>query len=535
MFVASDSCNLHNIKHIELIEFKDELKNSPQTLSIENAPMYYKIVLSHFRHSIKTEIKHTILETLYKILCKPEFLKVFVTKGFAPALPFSHKDVIDDIFKILYLLVKKVPDSFDEFVSNSFSKLVCNRGLKSLVILSIYFDNDFFRIGDLSEEYKYIKPNDFQKYINYKPMLQILLDQKERFTKPDICVQYAALLSHIINMYPDLGEIESNNFGATAFEILTQLLLPSEDESENIESERTRITSIYSYLCKISSKVGDCELPCQTIQTHLKDPNLCTPALELLLVSKYSIDNEEEMADDTFLQSLLRISNNGNKLALLVLLRLAKRNDVAQKLIEKPSWMEKCKNSHHNAPPEKLLHYIVDTLRLFLVVFNHKNLREQIVSDNEFLIFLNILVETGEPDILTLCLSILRRVDNLTKDFIEDIDECEFVSKFIDIARDLPTGVYDSILLIDTIGKNMFSKDVLNNCKFLKDCLENNSKFDAAATAAIDLCKFKKYRDRLVSLGVDDIFKKKKKTDPKIRKKAEMFIRQLDSDQDVID
>lgn len=537
MFAASDSCNLHYIKHIEEIEFKNELEKSPETLSIENASAYFKIVLAHFRHQIKTETKHLILKTLYKILCKPDFLNVFVTKGFTPALPFSHKDVIDDIFKILYLLVTKVPNSFDEFVGNSFSKLVFNRGLKSLIILSIYFDNNLYRIGDISEEYKNpdIDETKIKKYANYRPMLRILLDQKERFMKPDICVQYAALISHIICKYPCLcGKDPSQNsyiFGLDAFEVLTQLLLPSEEENENIESERARIISIYSYLCKISAKIEECELPCQIIREHLKDQYLCTPALELLLVSKYAIDNDEEMANEGFIQSLLRIANSGNRLALLVLLRLAKnRNDVAQKLVEKPAWMEKCKKAHQNAPPEKVLSYVVDTLRLFLVVFNHKNLRDHIVSDNEFLIFLTILVETQEPDLLTICLQILRRVENLTKDFIEDIDECEFVSKFIEYSKK-----YDSIVLIDTIGKNMFSKDVWNNCSFLKDCLEQDEKFDAAATAAIDLCKFKKYRDRLKSLGVPEIFKKKSKEDQKKRNKAEMFFRQFESNQDVID
>ena len=185
MFVASDSCNLHYIKHIEEIEFKNELEKSPETLSIENAPSYFKIVLAHFRHQIKTETKHAILKTLYKVLCKPDFLDVFVTKGFAPALPFSHKDVIDDIFKILYLLVTKAPNSFDDFVGNSFSKLVSLRGLKSLIILSIYFDNNLYRIGDISDEYKRedVDESKIKKYANYRPMLRILLDEKKRFKK----------------------------------------------------------------------------------------------------------------------------------------------------------------------------------------------------------------------------------------------------------------------------------------------------------------------------------------------------------------
>lgn len=536
MFVASDSCNLHYIKHIEEIEFKNELEKSPETLSIENAPSYFKIVLAHFRHQIKTETKHAILKTLYKVLSKPAFLDIFVTKGFAPALPFSHKDVIDDIFKILYLLVTKAPNSFDDFVGNSFSKLVNIRGLKSLIILSIYFDNNLYRIGDISDEYKKedVDESKIKKYANYRPMLRILLDEKKRFMKPDICVQYAALISHMICKYPCLcKEDQSSNssvFGLDAFEVLTELLLPNEKETESIESERARIVSVYSYLCKISSKIEECELPCETIRNHLKDQYLCTSALELLLVSKYSLDNDEEMADEGFIQSLLRIANNGSKLALLVLLRLARRNEVAEILVKKPAWMEKCKKVHQNASQEKLLTYVVDTLRLFLVVFNHKNLRDQIVRDNEFLIFLTILVETREPDLLTICLQILRRVGDLSKSFIEDLDECEFVSKFIEGSKK-----YDSIVLIDTIGKSYFSKDVWNNCPFLKECLLTDKTFDDAATAAIDLCKYKKYRDRLVSLGVDEIFKKVRKEDQKKSKKAEMFLSQLESNQDVID
>ena len=485
MFASSDSCNLHNIKHIEELDFRDELKKSPFTLHLDNAVPYFKILLSHFKHQIPKETKHLILTTLYKILSNDEFLNVFVIEGFAPVLPFTHKDVLDDLFDILFLLVNKVPEVFDEFVSNSFSKLVKYRGSRSLTILAIYSQG-------------------FDQRRNPWPVVEILFREKERFLKEDVCLPYCALLSYLVAHYKQFADKK----GTSAFEVITSLL-----HSDNF----TITAQAYSYLSSIMMRVPDCEVPYDVLKQHLLIPQFTTPVLELLLVSQ--IENEEVLNDKIFIKNLLKVSGAGNKLSLMVLLRLARRNDIAMVLVEDPVWMEKD------------LPTLVDTLRLFLVVFSHKDMRHKITNDSEFPLFLNSLIESGEIEQMSLCLMILRRVDPLTEDLVHDLTESEFVSKFVEKAErnGSDNAIYDAILLIDTIGKQFFTRDVLKACKNLNSYLVSH--FDQASACVIDLCNHERYKKRFRDLGMIDFFKKKKK-DPTKRKRAMLFLQAIGEAQD---
>ncbi|OHS97205.1 hypothetical protein TRFO_36627 [Tritrichomonas foetus] len=480
MFEASDSCNLHYIKHIDEIEFKDELKKSPYTLQLDHASTYFKIVLSHFRHQIPKETKHIILTTLYKILSTDEFLDVFVTEGFAPILPFSHKDVLDDLFDILFLLVTKAPQVFDEFVSNSLSKLVRYRGLRSIIILAIYSEK-------------------FSTFKNPWPVVDILFKEKDRFLKADICIQYCALLANLVMNEKEFMEKRGSN----AFEVITSLLN---------SDQNSIVVSAYSYLCIIINKIPYCEVPFEILKEQLKNHHFTNSVLELLLISP--IEDENSMYDKTLIKNLLRIAGSGSKLALMVLLKLAKREDIASLLVEDPVWME------------KELPSLVDTLRLFLVVFGHKNLRSKITTDPEFPLFLNSLIDTGEIERMSLCLLILRRVDPLSEELIQDLNDSEFVTKFIEYEErnGSDEAIYDAILLIDTIGKRFFTRDILKACKNLNGYLRTH--FEQAAAAAINLCAHEKYAKKFRDLGMVDFFKKKKKDQSK-RKRSMLFLRAI--------
>lgn len=609
MFEASDKCNLHNIKHIECDEFEDELINSPDTLRRDDAEAYFKIILSLFKkkdqpnEELDKKKMSLLLSTLYKVLAKKEFRQIFVNERYSPALPFSRKETYEELLNILLLLAKKSPEVFDATVCSSFDNIVSRRGQNSFIILYNYCENQNYCIdfppkpktpseneqspkksqksektSKKSQKNGESNENKKEKYTNPWPMLDILFSDEckgqDRFLKPDLCKEYARLLTRLCVNCPNVQEY----YKQKPFEIITKLLIRFADDSDDEKTMKMKpdlesIREAYSCLAQIASipefaKKYPLSIEYNLILQHLKEPTLVRSALELLLVTTDYFPKLEPSDDDDivfqqkkkdfqiYLKNLIRIAAlgaedrkdsivNNSKLAALILMRLAKREDIANLLIEQPTWMEK------DLPD------FFSTFQLFLVVYGHKALRRKLVSDPEFLIFLNILVSNAgtakrkqKIQLLEMCLKIFRHMNDpvtpdpqqtqrsftCTEEFLEDLSDSNFVSNFIETAAEVrdeeeEDATYQIILLLDTIGSNYVTPQLMPYLKNLNDYIQQDINFDHALTAATHLAKHKEYAQKFKDMELHKYIKKKyQKQSPeyeKIRRRINTFLNTL--------
>ncbi|OHS95202.1 hypothetical protein TRFO_02137 [Tritrichomonas foetus] len=480
-----EPCNLEILKNPEQRGFLDEIQSAHVYLTNDQAEEFFIIVLSHFDKDISIENGKAILHSICRILSKDEFLKVFVAKDLSSALPFSKKNYLEDVFDVLYVLVTRYPQAFNESLCARFQRKIRNKGEKSLLILTIYSQH-------------------FNEIDNPWPMLELLFSEFNRFSKEDIAGKYASLLAVLVQSYPEFRRAK----GAEAWENVCQLLSIENDEI---------LDQVYNSLAIIANSIRHCEFPFQYILEHFQHQSLQKSIVSLLLVVPLE---GSKLKDYGFIKSLVKIASENPK-ALLVLFRLAESKSIAQILVEKdPSWMEK------DIPN------LIDTLRLFLVVFQHKQLRPFIATATEFYnLMLRLIDEKNESIIAIVCI-IIRRLD-LTEEVIAELSSTGFIMTFMETVREMNTigSSRYGLLLLDKIAKSYYTKELVQSCEWVSKLIKaRGDLFEDAAVVATGLCKYRRCEKKFKELYMIEFFLKLKK-DPESKKIASKFLKAIGSDE----
>ena len=496
MFETEDACNLAIIADPDHYDFYDQLKDAARNLKPDQVRPYFKTVLGSFRRTEKEggldkESKKALLQSIYRVLTVPDFRTIFVEHWFASALPFSDTEMIDDLLSVLFLLVKSAPEIFDDSIARSFSHLVKHRPAKCLQLIALFAQH----FADVSCPWY---------------MVDVLFDKSRHFATPELVVRYSETFAYLVSTYSRYAKER----GADAFTKVCELL-----DTEKYES----LIKIYNSLCIIANAVPEVVPPFEAVKQHVRIPELQGSVLNLLLIVPLDY---KESNDRVLLRRLFRAAEKDNKGAL-VLMRLAKEPAIASTMVSEASWMEKS------------LPTIIDTLRIFLVVFQHRELRQAIGEDPGFIIFLNRLIdeESGDDDkgnemLHALALKILRRIDPLTPELIQELSTSGFIHDFLqhELEYDTKGSKHDAILMIDTIGKCCYTRELITACKKLRDFIfEEGDEWQNACIAAIDLCKLKKCAKLFREMSLIEYFTKLRRID-QTKEIAAMFLRAMDSD-----
>lgn len=496
MFETEDACNLAIIADPDHYDFFDQLKDAARNLQPEQVRPYFKTVLGLFRRTEKEggldkEAKKALLQSIYRVLTVPQFRTIFVENWYASALPFSDTTMIDDLLSVLFLLVNSAPEVFDDSISRQFSHLVKHRPSKCLQLIALFA----MHFADVSGPWY---------------MVDVLFDKAKYLTTPDLIVKYAETFAYLVSTY---GRYAKER-GVDAFAKVCELL-----DSDNYAS----LVKLYNSLCVIANSVPDVIPPFEHIKHHVRIEDLQGSVLNLLLIVPLDF---KESNDRVLLRRLFRAACNDNK-GVLVLMRLAKDPVIAGTMVAEASWME------------KKLPTMIDTLRLFLVVFQHKELRQAIGEDPGFIIFLNNLIDEsngenakGNELLHALALKILRRINPLTPELVADLSQSEFIRNFLEhtLEYDTKGSKHDAILMIDTIGKCCFTRELIPGCKKLRDFIfEEGDEWHNACIAAIDLCKLKKCAKLFREMSLVEYFSKLRRID-QTKEVAAMFLRAMDAD-----
>jgi hypothetical protein len=186
---------------------------------------------------------------------------------------------------------------------------------------------------------------------------------------------------------------------------------------------------------------------------------------------------------------------------------IAKGHNGAVKVLEDPRWL---------LLP---LPQLVDTVRLFLVVFHHKSLRVKFLTIPQFVPFLRILVGLRDPGILAIVATVLRRIP-AKAEHVRLISESRLLHDLADVANALHDRISlgAALLVADSIGNVMFVEELVEFCDIIADCagddgdLGKRASFVAARLAKYPECGSKLSRCNLGQFADD------RQDDPQIQK-----------------
>ena len=212
-----------------------------------------------------------------------------------------------------------------------------------------------------------------------------------------------------------------------------------------------------------------------------------------------------DFANGKLIKRILSISQD-NIVGTLVLMRFALDESVSQILVDDSRWL----NADLPTPE--------DTLRLFLVVFTHKNLRNSIAQVPEFIPFLQSLIDFKSVAMLQTLCTILRRI-KLTTLLVKRMSSQLIIANFLETSDSIgtPDATYQSILFCDTISNVAFTKEFVTFCEVLKEtCDSEDENFYQAVALAIEFCRHEKCLKKMRKLRLAEVltnsqFSKKKK------------------------
>lgn len=494
---GDESVDLNIIRNPNSPKFLDELQSAYLYLRPDQAEKFFKIILSFFDKKIEIDTGKEILSCLCNVLSKEAFLKIFIKKDFAPSLPFTKKDYIDDLFDVLYVIVTRYPQAFDENLSACFSKKIKNRGEKSLMIITT-FSQHFNEIDDPW------------------PMLNLLFTCSERFTKPDIVDSYSALLSTLVQNYPEFRR----EHGEDSWNVVTDMLDKITDNS--------KLETLYSSLCGMAESLKKVKFPFNVAKDHLRDKALAPYILNLFLL--LPLRSSKDLEDRVLIKMLLKQAKT-SKTASLVLFKLAENEGIAKILANDPIWL------NTDIPN------IVDTLRLLLVIFKHQELRLVIAESVEFLDFLLRILKLKQYN--GIVCTIIRRID-LTPELLKNLSTSNFLIKFISQSTEKiasEESFRDALLLVDKIADTCekeqlcntrdmsYTRELIQSCNWIfsklivgKAGLDNL--FEDATLVAIKLCKIPRCAKKLTELSAIEYFEKIK-SDPEKKSIARAFLKAI--------
>ena len=114
--------------------------------------------------------------------------------------------------------------------------------------------------------------------------------------------------------------------------------------------------------------------------------------------------------------------------------------------------------------------------------------------------------EKADVKTLTALSKIVRRVD-LVAEIVDILSAGEFFANYLarcDVLQNKKSE-YLSILMIDTISKFCFTREMIPMCKTLYDIITGGGEnVDSAIRLAIDLCVYKKCQDRFTSMKIGE-------------------------------
>lgn len=485
MSETTDTLNIKVFKKLTNKNFMEGLEMAPTLLKVRQASLFYKTILAHFTNKeIPTETGESILKTLSLCLKNEENLRCFIEGSFANMLPTDQRRFHDAIFEIFYIIVTVGSIMIDESIAAVFQNLIKHNPKKSLTIIALYCQH-------------------FVEIENPWPMIDLLIQEGALFNIPNVAPDYISLLAFLNKKYVEYRSGRAQH----CWNQMISMLSATDNQS---------LISCYGGLCTIAEFYPGGGLQIDLVALHLKDSELQNSVLSMLNVATL---NENDASSKKLISALMDVAETNVK-ATLILMKLGCIFTAAQTIFSMTGWVN------------KKLPTTTDTLRLFLVLLRHKDLREEIAESPDFVEFLKQIISMDRPGVVPIACTIIRRVP-LSKDLALNLSKSGFLKQFYDVPEDGDDGLtqHSKLLLTDTICRVTYVREYVSICDKVAEIIRENGEFtDSALLVAVKLCKYQRCKNRFKELKLDAFFKKNP-IKPKLQSVAKNFLKAMADDE----
>lgn len=457
------------------------LRVSHLSLTTEQVSEYFEILLSHFSSKFETKYGNEILVSICSVIDNDENASVFVQNGCVDSLPFAQKQYFNQILDILFILVRKAPNIFNDRISSHIASY-CEDAPRKCLTLVVMFSQQLEQVD------------------NVLPMLDILFHRSEDFRRKDCINDYISL---IIWLLKNCDEFRSERLQHSWTYLCDMLIITS----------AAVLNTIYCSLCSVYDLNPDLVrtfgYPSEAINVHLKHPS--TQAQVLSLMIRYPPPYNSKYMDQIII-TLSEIAKKEEK-ALLLLLGLVLDEDNAKILLQHSGWM--C-----NGCPQ-----ILDTLKLFGAIMLHKNLRSRVVKCKHIIPFFTSLLEINSLGVCNAVCSIMRRLP-LTDEFLDELSNSGFLAGYFAVVQEInDVKVQISALrLLNILTRVKFLNEYLRMTEFVIVLIRNNSELiRSASNVSVKLVRYPECAKIFREEKMDEFFSQSF-TDERMSKYARKFM-----------
>ena len=425
-------------------EFYNALSN---VQNVVNAKLFFKSISSLFSPNVSIEDQKLVLNSITKLVANQRNADTFITNGFITILPFQNATFDEEFSSLLYNLVQNSANLLTDQVIPYFMDYIDRQPEKSLLLIS-----------NFSMQFSQIQ--------NPWPFIDILFLNRLKFSYPHIAPFYCTLLAYLCKKHKSFRKERGKKSWRNIWKCI-----------ENPETKSLR--KCYAALCACSC-VNSVSIRIPIITKHLLVKNLQSNCLSLLLLVP-PIEYDEELV-----RNLLNIATI-DKRAILVLCQMCENPELCIPFIENDEWMK-----------SELPQY-EDTLRLLLVIFQHKELRNSISQAPNLFFLLRAVVSIEKVSFICACSSIMRRF-SMTDEIIQKASESGFLRTIFALSSEMGNqkALHSAMLLAIKIAEIAYTKELLIICDSMCDSINEHDSLEIVAfELAKELCDYPKCLERM--------------------------------------
>lgn len=481
-------------------EFIQELKSLSKIIDERDAQQYFSVLMDRLNGKPTNLITKEILSSIYKVISvRSKFLDIFAKKRYILDLPYSAKIYNREILNILYVVIKKYPETIVNGLEDYFKDLIKYECKKSLLLL-YHYTNKF----EILEK-------------DQTKILGLLVDDdcSQRLSADATINEYIVLLNAVF----ERSESFRNEYSEQAWKIMDKILHEASSADQNRFQDKPQnksefISTCYMVLARIQSYYQKDEVDFELARSHLEIEEIQNSVLSLLFYTPF--EDQSIGKNEKFISCLIKLSQKYG-LATLVLINIcSKSKNAIDYLSQNNEWL------------------IIDpkfgsyTLDLFLIVYKSKY--ETMELGKEFADFLirfcdsSDKKESNKRSIVKIISTLLRRVRINTTVLDELLKNETFFDNLIESTIETRKSLYfyHCALIADTI----FQFIKLNNlndsaaAKYInllpKFCRVINSGISLKSKSLYQFClmgwkisEYKVVKDEFNNLDIQSILREK--------------------------
>ena len=462
--------DMHTFRDPTNANFFKNLQTAPRTLQPTQADEFFSLSLGYIP-KFRKEFGVLILNAILSVIEDENIRFIFIHNHYFEILPFGKAFCQVPIIRIFLAFLK-----YDITILELHWEIICDcvplNPKKWLAFIAQYSQK-------------------FTQSQNPYVILDILFKQERNFSTPEILPDYINVLTQLCTLYPEYREMRIQHCWSQIASYL---------------SSRTKTDSLiicYNSLCVLAEFYENRKCPLFKIMnnvcSHLNSNALRNYALNLLSLKNFVVS---EVTDSFLIDNLITLARDKKEpKAALIMMQIANTEDLAYLFVNDTNWMK------------FELPIIIDTLRLFLVVFKHSSLRPALSKSPYFLTFLLNILDINHTDIFKIICLIIHRIP-LTPKLIRQMSERKIIESFIQkaIAIGGAEALNATLVFTDAIVTavpNNIPKEFIKFCDTVANLSKNNKKLsNSALLVAAKLSDSFECLNRLRKLGMDEFFER---------------------------